>query len=79
MATIVARKMSHTLGTYDVECNFYTQIVISTRSVISISTIVIPTRTSVNSTRTRLVSAHRVFLHTECDFTRRVCFLNTRE
>jgi hypothetical protein len=51
----------------DAECNFYTQNAISTR-------------TSVISPRKRLVSTPRVqFPHAECDFTRRVCFIHTRE
>jgi hypothetical protein len=47
--------------------------VISTRSVLSTSTNVIPTRT-------RLISTRRLrFPHAECDFTRRMLFLLTRD
>jgi hypothetical protein len=71
---------THEYKFYTLECDSYTHRIISAHSVISTGKNVKPTRTSVISKRTRLISTHRVrFPHAECNFTRRVWFQLTRE
>jgi hypothetical protein len=70
------------------KCDFYTQVSNFDTYECDYDTLacdlymqsVISTRTSVNSTLTRLVSVRIVrFSHAECDFTRKVCFLHTQQ
>jgi hypothetical protein len=60
--------------------NYNTKLITNYYVLVYTHTRVVLTRMRVISTRTRLISTRRLrFLHGECDFTRRVWFIHTRE